>query len=125
MDSSTTLNITSAAVNVSIVDVEVRDGRHAGILAVGARGLRLERILVHSHGTDGVVLTEARDSAVIDAEVHDCGCAGIRATGGRAATLEPVVDSERVRPVVRLRVEPRSLAPLCHAPLECPLTSCL
>ena len=43
---------------------------------------------MHTHGTDGIVLTDARDSTVTDCEVSDVGCAGVRATGGVAATLE-------------------------------------
>lgn len=82
------LNVTSSAVNVTIRDMVVRDGRHAGILAKGALGLTVERVVVSSHGTDGIVLTGARDSAVRASEVHDVGCAGVRATGGIAATLE-------------------------------------
>ena len=45
------LNVTPAAVNVTLVGLEVREGRHAGILATGARGLTIERTKVHSHGT--------------------------------------------------------------------------
>lgn len=82
------VNVTAAAVNVRLENMEVRDGRHVGILAKGAVGLTIERVLVHSHGTDGIVLTEARDSSVRDSEVHDVGCAGVRAIGGKAETLE-------------------------------------
>jgi hypothetical protein len=82
------VNVTSAAVDVTIADMEVRDGRHAGILASGAVGLTIERVTVHSHGTDGIVLTKSTNSAVRSSEVHDVGCAGVRATGGVAETLE-------------------------------------
>ena len=81
------VNVTSAVEGATLSDLVVRDGRHAGVVAVGARGLTAERLSVHSHGTHGIVLSDASDSAVRDSDVFDVGCSGIRATGGSAATL--------------------------------------
>lgn len=83
------LNVTSAARNVTISDMSVINGRHAGILAEnGVVGLQLERLAVHAHGTHGIVLTDAAGGSIIDSQIYDVGCSGIRATAGVAERLE-------------------------------------
>jgi hypothetical protein len=82
------VNISSAVAGASLVDLEVRDGREAGVVAVGVRGLTIERLRVHAHGTHGVVVSGARDSSIRQVNVSDVGCSGIRATGGDAQSLE-------------------------------------
>lgn len=82
------VNVSSRVRNATLSRLEVRDGRHAGVSAHGARGLTLDGLVVHAVGTHGVDLADARDSAVLDTDVFDTGCSGIRATGGVAATLE-------------------------------------
>ena len=81
------VNVTSAAANTTLSDLEICYGRHVGLDATGARGLVLERLNVHDHGTHGILLADARDSFVHDCDVIGVGCIGIRATGGDAATL--------------------------------------
>jgi hypothetical protein len=82
------LNVTADARNVSISDLSVVNGRHAGILAAGGVvGLRIERVAVHAHGSHGIVLTGASGGSITDSGVYDVGCSGIRATAGVAETL--------------------------------------
>lgn len=73
--------------DATLADLEVCYGRHAGVNATGARGLVIERLDVHDHGTHGILLGDARDSVVRGTDVLGVGCVGIRATGGDAATL--------------------------------------
>ena len=82
------VNVTSDVADVSLARLDIRDGRHAGVSAVGARGARFEQLSVHGHGTHGIVLEDAFNSTVRDSEVFDVGCSGVRATGGRADALE-------------------------------------
>lgn len=83
------LNITSAAQNVTISDMSVINGRHAGILVeAGVVGLQIERVVVHAHGTHGIVMIGAHGGSIIDSQVYDVGCSGIRATAGVADRLE-------------------------------------
>ena len=84
------LNVTAAARDVRITNMSIVNGRHAGILAEGARGLRIEGTSVHAHGTHGIVATgvAGRSGAhIASSEVFDVGCSGIRATSGEADTL--------------------------------------
>ena len=73
-----------------ITNLSVVNGRHAGILAEGARGLRIEGTSVHAHGTHGIVATGSvggTGGRIADSEVYDVGCSGIRATAGEADSL--------------------------------------
>ena len=81
------LNVTAAATNVTITDISIINGRHAGILAPGAIGLHIARVSVHAHGTHGIVMTGALGGGVAQSEVYAVGCSGIRATAGVAETL--------------------------------------
>lgn len=81
------LNVTSDAVNVTLSNLEVRDGRHIGVLATGAQGLTIDSVVVHSVGTDGIDMTNSNNSVIRNSEVYDVGCSGVRATGGDAETL--------------------------------------
>eukprot|EP01052_Picozoa_sp_SAG31_P017532 SAG31_NODE_1203_length_9413_cov_4.778076_1_plen_175_part_00 len=83
------LNVTHDAQNVTISDISVVNGRHAGILAEGGvTGLNIERVAVHAHGTHGIVHLQACGGSIVDCEVYDVGCSGIRATAGSAQTLQ-------------------------------------
>ena len=83
------LNITAAARNVHVSRIDVRDGRHAGVLAVGTHGTRLEALVVHAHGTVGIDLSSAPQATITGSHVFDVGCTGIKATAGDAASLQP------------------------------------
>ena len=75
--------------NATLSNLDVREGRHAGIHAnVGANGVVIENVAVHAHGTHGIVLTNATNAVVRFSSVYEVGCSGIRATGGVTATLE-------------------------------------
>ena len=83
------LNVSRDARNVTLSDMAVVNGRHAGILAAGGVvGLKIERVSVHAMGTHGIVLTGASGGSILDSNVHGVGCSGIRATAGVAATLQ-------------------------------------
>ena len=84
------LNVTSAAQDVRITNMSVVNGRHAGILAAGASGLRIDAMSIHAHGTHGIVATGVAGGTgarIADSEVYDVGCSGIRATAGEADAL--------------------------------------
>ena len=81
------VNVSAAVENATLADLEVAYGRHAAINASGAVGLLLERLDVHHHGTHGILLGGARDSAVRGCDVLGVGCMGILATGGDAPSL--------------------------------------
>ena len=82
------VNITDAVENATLTNVDVRDGRHAGIQVTGAKGVVIENVAVHSHGTNGIVVTNATNAVVRGNSVYEVGCSGIRATSGVTATLE-------------------------------------
>ena len=67
------LNVTRDAENVTVSDMAVVNGRHAGILAAGGVvGLTIERVSVHAHGTHGIVLTGAAGGGIAESEVSSC-----------------------------------------------------
>ena len=71
-----------------MVHIDVRDGRHKGVVvADGAHGAQLDGLVVHAHGTNGIEMGDAANSTITNSEVYDVGCTGLRATGGEAATL--------------------------------------
>ena len=82
------VNITSAVSNVTLKQVDVRDGRHEGVHVEGAIGVRVENVISHGHGTNGIVLEGAIGATVKGNSVYDVGCSGIRASAGVAMTLE-------------------------------------
>jgi len=83
------VNISSTVKNASLVNIDVRDGRHVGILAEGAENAKLDGVVVHAHGTHGVDLTNAPGSSVTASQIFDVGCTGLRITAGQALTLRP------------------------------------
>jgi hypothetical protein len=82
------VNVTSDVQNVRLSHMDVRDGRHKGVVvAAGAHGAQLHGLVVHAHGTNGIEMNDAQNSTITNSEVFDVGCTGMRATGGEAATL--------------------------------------
>ena len=82
------VNITSAVQHARISHMDVRDGRHTGVLAAsGVLGLQLDGVIVHAHGTNGIDLTNSPNGTVMNSQVFDVGCTGLRATAGDSASL--------------------------------------
>mmetsp|Transcript_45387 Transcript_45387/g.125125 ORF Transcript_45387/g.125125 Transcript_45387/m.125125 type:complete len:524 (-) Transcript_45387:1393-2964(-) len=82
------VNITAAVENTTLANLDVREGRHAGIQVTGAKGVVIENVTVHEHGTNGIVVTNATNAVVRGNAVYEVGCSGIRATAGVTATLD-------------------------------------
>lgn len=82
------INVTNSVQNTRLAHMDVRDGRHKGVVvADGAHGAQLDGLVVHAHGTNGIEMGDAANSTVTNSQVYDVGCTGMRATGGDAATL--------------------------------------
>lgn len=82
------VNITDAVSNVTLTNIDVRDGRHEGVHVEGAVGVIIVNVISHGHGTNGIVLSNAIGATLKGSSVYDVGCSGIRASAGVATTLE-------------------------------------
>ena len=52
------VNVTSEVKNARLSHMDVRDGRHKGVVvAPGAHGAVLDGLVVHAHGTNGMTNT--------------------------------------------------------------------
>ena len=55
------MNVTGEVQNARLLHMDVRDGRHKGVVvADGANGAELDELVVHSHGTDGIEYCDGR-----------------------------------------------------------------
>jgi len=50
------VNITDAVSNITLKNIDVRDGRHEGVHVEGAVGVTIENVISHGHGTNGITL---------------------------------------------------------------------
>ena len=80
--------MTSDVKNVRLSNLDVRDGRHVGVLAQNTVNLQLENLIVHSHGTHGIDATNSTNAIIKASQIYDVGCTGLRATAGDASTLQ-------------------------------------
>ena len=81
------INVTADAKHVRLANLDVRDGRHVGVLAVNTINLTIDNLVVHGHGTNGIDVSNATNCTLRRSQVFDVGCTGIRATAGDAETL--------------------------------------